>query len=79
VLGGLLDKEMNPKPAYQALDRLINHDWKTNLMLDTDANGKASFRGFFGDYTAIAEAGGKTVKKTLRLNKGTANKWMIEF
>ena len=46
ALGGLLDKDMNPKPAYQALDKLINHEWKTNLTLATDAQGKARFRGF---------------------------------
>ncbi len=50
ALGGLLDQEMNPKPAYVALDQLINHEWKTNLTLTTDATGKASFRGFLGKY-----------------------------
>lgn len=51
ALGGLLDKDMNPKPAYLALDKLINHEWKTNLKLTTDAGGKASFRGFHGKYS----------------------------
>ncbi len=27
-LGGLLDKDMNPKPAFQALDQLINRQWR---------------------------------------------------
>jgi endo-1,4-beta-xylanase len=49
--GGLLDSAMNPKPAYKVLDQLINHDWKTNLTLTTDANGKVSFRGFHGIYS----------------------------
>ena len=73
VLGGLLDKEMNPKPAYQALDKLINHDWKTRATLQTDANGRAVFRGFFGEYTATAVAGGKTLKQTFRLKKDLAD------
>jgi GH35 family endo-1,4-beta-xylanase len=59
VLGGLLDKDMNPKPAYQALDKLINHEWKTNLKLTTDANGKASFRGFHGRYSLRVAVGGE--------------------
>ena len=29
--GGLIDRDFKPKPAYKVLDRLINHDWKTNL------------------------------------------------
>ena len=59
ALGGLLDKEMSPKPAYQALDTLINHEWKTNLKLATDASGKASFRGFHGKYSLRLTVGGK--------------------
>jgi GH35 family endo-1,4-beta-xylanase len=60
ALGGLLDKDMNPKPAYHALDRLINHEWKTNLKVTTGANGKASFRGFHGRYSLRVAVGGET-------------------
>ena len=47
---GLLDKEGNPKPSYQALDSLINHEWKTRLTLKADKDGRISFRGFRGNY-----------------------------
>lgn len=60
ALGGLLDKDMNPKPAYLALDKLINHEWKTNLKLTTDASGKASFRGFHGKYALRLTVDGET-------------------
>jgi GH35 family endo-1,4-beta-xylanase len=60
ALGGLLDKDMNPKPAYQALDKLINHDWRTNLSAKTNAQGKAQFRGFYGKYTVKVTAGNVT-------------------
>jgi GH35 family endo-1,4-beta-xylanase len=50
-LGGLIDSAMNPKPAFHVLDHLINHEWKTNITLKTDANGKISFRGFHGKYS----------------------------
>jgi len=63
ALGGLLDKEMNPKPAYRALDRLINHEWKTNLKLKTDAQGQAKFRGFFGKYQ-LGITSGSMIKRT---------------
>ncbi|MBQ2185298.1 MAG: endo-1,4-beta-xylanase [Bacteroidaceae bacterium] len=47
---GLLDKEGNPKPSYEILDKLINHEWKTRLNLKADMDGKISFRGFRGTY-----------------------------
>jgi GH35 family endo-1,4-beta-xylanase len=55
--GGLLDSAMNPKPAYEVLDQLINHDWRTDLTIKTDASGKASFRGFHGGYLIQIEKG----------------------
>ncbi len=69
ALGGLLDKDMNPKPAYQALDRLINHDWKTNLTAKTDAHGKAHFRGFHGKYTVQVTAGNQTRQFEITLSR----------
>lgn len=69
-LGGLLDQDMNPKPAYQALDQLINRDWKTNLSAQTDAQGKAHFRGFYGKYTVEVTAGSLVRKFEINLSKG---------
>ncbi len=48
---GLLRNDMMPKPAYNALKRLIKEEWWTGpLQLKTDAAGKVNFRGFLGDY-----------------------------
>jgi GH35 family endo-1,4-beta-xylanase len=58
--GGLLRKDLSPKPAYLALDKLINHEWKTNLKLTTDAQGQATFRGFYGKYQVKVVSSGKT-------------------
>jgi GH35 family endo-1,4-beta-xylanase len=49
-ISGLFDQELNPKPVYQVLDNLINHEWKTNLTVQTDKNGIIKFRGFHGKY-----------------------------
>lgn len=65
-LGGLLDDQMNPKPAYQALDRLINQQWQTRLTAQTDTAGKTRFRGFYGTYAVDITAGGRT--KTFEIN-----------
>ena len=47
---GIYDMEMNKKPAYYALDELINHEWKTNLTIKADRHGEVKFRGFKGEY-----------------------------
>ena len=50
-------------------------------MLDarSNAEGKVAFRGFHGEYTVTAQSGGKTVKQTFRLKKGTPNEWTVRF
>jgi GH35 family endo-1,4-beta-xylanase len=69
ALGCLLDKDMNPKPAYQILDKLINHDWRTNISVKTDNNGKARFRGFYGKYTIKITTGNQTKEFEIDLSK----------
>ena len=59
---GLLRFDMTEKPAYRVLDRLINHEWKTSLVLQNEEGG-ISFRGFFGEYEI--EVGEKKYTVTL--------------
>ena len=47
---GLFTRSMEPKPVYFAMDQLVNHEWKTNLTVSADTDGKVSFRGFKGKY-----------------------------
>lgn len=47
---GIFDAQMNKKPAYYALDELINHEWKTSCTIKADKNGEVRFRGFKGKY-----------------------------
>ena len=49
-VSGIFSRNMEPKPAYFALDQLINHEWKTKLEAKADKDGKISFRGFRGKY-----------------------------
>ncbi len=58
--GGLMDAELRPKPAYAALDRLINQEWKTRVAAKTDANGVIRFRGFYGKYAVKVTVGAQT-------------------
>ncbi|ODS82937.1 MAG: 1,4-beta-xylanase [Cytophagaceae bacterium SCN 52-12] len=47
---GIFTRNMEPKPAFYALDQLINHEWKTNLTAKPAAGGQVAFRGFKGKY-----------------------------
>jgi endo-1,4-beta-xylanase len=54
---GLLHEDHSPKPAFEALKRLVKGEWwlgKTKLK--TDARGQVSVSGFAGEYSL--EAGG---------------------
>ena len=54
--GGLLRADLSPKPAYEALDRLINHFWRTDAAGRTDEEGRIAVRAFFGSYRITARA-----------------------
>ena len=43
----------------------------------TDADGRCSFRGFFGDYDVEITAGGKTESKSLSLSKNKNNEFIL--
>jgi hypothetical protein len=51
-VSGLFSRDMQPKPAYFALDKLINGEWKTRLTLTAGEGGRLAFRGFKGKYRA---------------------------
>jgi len=55
---GLLRNDMTHKKAYDVLDELINKSWRTEATLTTDEQGRAYFRGFFGEYDV--KVGGST-------------------
>jgi GH35 family endo-1,4-beta-xylanase len=50
TVSGLFHRDMKEKPCYYALDQLINHEWKTNLSVKPNDEGKVQFRGFKGKY-----------------------------
>jgi endo-1,4-beta-xylanase len=47
---GLFTRNMEPKPSFYALDRLINEEWKTRDVLKVKEDGTVRFRGFKGRY-----------------------------
>lgn len=49
-ISGIFTRDMIAKPAYYALDNLINNEWKTNIKAKPNKNGEVKFRGFKGNY-----------------------------
>ncbi|MBQ8146306.1 MAG: endo-1,4-beta-xylanase [Clostridia bacterium] len=74
--GGLVRFDMTPKPAYKALDTLINKRWRTNLELCSQ-NGEVSFRGFGGDYEFEISIDGKATTGTFALKAQENNEYII--
>ncbi len=67
TLSGLFTRDMQPKPAYHAINNLINKEWKTNTITNADTNGNVAFRGFRGKYEiSYTDKNGK--QKTITYN-----------
>ncbi len=67
-VSGLFSRDMDPKPAFFAMDELINHQWKTNTQTEAGREGKVSFRGFRGKYElSWKDENGKAVTQTVHL------------
>lgn len=47
---GLFTRDMEPKPSYFALNKLINEEWKTSITTQTGNDKTIRFRGFKGKY-----------------------------
>ncbi|MCF8226836.1 MAG: endo-1,4-beta-xylanase [Bacteroidales bacterium] len=75
---GITDKDLNPKPVYNTLKKLIREEWTTKgLELETGRKGSASFRGFYGTYYVEVASEGSVKSSTLELEKGKENVWEI--
>jgi endo-1,4-beta-xylanase len=77
--GGLLRNDLSPKPAYDALWRLIQREWKTRAEGRTDPGGTFALRGFHGRYRVRVEFGGKKVEGEFQLSKAGANEWVVKI
>ena len=66
---GYLRTNMTPKPAYNQLKELIKGKWWTKTKTTLKSNGKASFRGFYGQYKVTANLAGRRLTGTFRLDK----------
>lgn len=77
---GFLRADMSPKPAYEELKKLIKGKWWTKTSVETDASGKAAFRGFLGSYrVTINLPGRKPVELNVDLVKKGPNDFVFQI
>jgi len=76
---GLLDSNYAPRDSFYALKRLITEDWTTRLSLKTDANGKAEFGGFAGDYKITVRAKDLTADMAIHVQEQTNQTMLINL
>ena len=74
--GGLLRYDLSAKPAFYALDKLINKTWRTNLSVEA-LNGTFEMKGFYGEYEVEVSAGGKTSVTKIHLEKNANNQFIV--
>ena len=68
---GFLRNDLSPKPAYDKLKSLIKDKWWTKTKVTLAAGGKASFRGFFGQYKVAARIAGRQLTGNFSFDKNT--------
>ncbi len=76
---GLIDAEYRPKPAYEALKKLIKGEWKTDpTQVVTDDRGEIRFTGFYGTYElTIRRPGRQHLVYPVHLAKNQRNEWTL--
>ena len=62
---------MTPKPAYEALTKLIKGKWWTRTEARVSRRGSAQFHGFFGEYRVTAEEDGREISGTFTFDAKT--------
>lgn len=67
--GAMLRKDWSPKPNYHAWRKLVFSDWWTKKQSVSGADGKASTRGFLGDYRVRVTVGKDTEEQSISLPK----------
>ncbi len=65
----LYRKDWSVKPAGEAWLELVGNEWWTSESGTTDRRGRYRLRGFLGDYTVKARAGGRKGEGQLALEK----------
>ena len=66
--GALLNFDLSPNPAFKVIDKLINEEWRTEGIYDTNEYGVANINGFKGDYDLEFSYNGKNYTNSIKLD-----------
>jgi GH35 family endo-1,4-beta-xylanase len=79
--GGFLTEEMQPKPAFEVLNKLIKEEWLSpDTHSETNQKGEYEFRGFHGEYEVVASLEDGTRKNfTFHLEKESSEKQLVRL
>jgi endo-1,4-beta-xylanase len=69
---GLLRADMTPKPAYEALLKLIKGKWWTRTEARVSRQGRAQFHGFYGEYRVTTNDHGREITGTFAFDAKTS-------
>ncbi len=75
--GGLVRFDLTPKPAYYAVRNLFEKEYHTSVQTGSGDEGRASFKGFYGEYDITVQAGGRTVTQRIHLSRQGAREFTI--
>ena len=68
--GGLLRRDLTPKPAYDVIKELVTKTWRTDGETETKASGLADIKAFYGLYDLeISLPDGKTLNRSVNFLK----------
>lgn len=67
--GAMINKDWTPRPAEQAYERLVFHDWWTNTQGVTNKAGTYRVRAFLGTHNVTVTKGGRTKTVPIILTK----------
>jgi len=76
---GFVDEQLQPKPVYHTLKRLIREEWMTPVInAATDPQGEFSFRGFHGQYEVVATGkDGEKNRYVFHVTRDGTNEWVF--
>lgn len=77
--GGLIRFDFTEKPAFKAIKKMFNEDWRTNCVISADENGFAEFKGFYGDYELNVISGGGSIPYKIHLGKNSSNNFELSI
>ena len=69
--GCLLDEFMRRKKSYYALEYLIKKEWNTSFNDTVNADGKLTFRGFYGKYDVTVKYNDTVINKSCNFDNNS--------